>query len=154
MTTKSRFYSFANPAPRQELDFTGENAVSKTQQNFRQEVDINVIIARAIKTGAPPPFKPGGSYGDFSILKDYATALNMVNDAREAFQDLPSKVRNRFENDPGQLIAFLGDPANYEEGVELGFYEGPREAKVTVPEGSVTTETLQTTNKGSAPPRA
>jgi len=144
MYRRTDYYTLRFKPPATRIRFDGPNAVSKTQQSFRQETNINEIIRRAIDTGEPPPFKPGGTYGDFSILTDYQTALQMVEDADKAFQALPAKVRKRFDNDPAQLLNFLNDPANYQEGVDLGFYEGPKEPKVTVPEGTVVTETIKT----------
>lgn len=145
----SPFHTQINPPPSNPLRCVGPGAEHTTQQQYREDTDVNVIIRKAIKTGEPLPFKPGGTYGDFSILKDYQSALAMITDAQEAFEGLPAKVRNRFDNDPGKLVAFLADEKNYQEGIDLGFFEGPK----APPEGEVKVETLKT-NEAPATPRA
>ena len=37
--------------------------------------------------------------------------------------DLPAKIRQRFNNNPAELIAFLQNSDNIEEAVELGLME-------------------------------
>jgi len=147
-TERCAFYSIIHPPASKRHDFKGDEFKSATQQHFRADADINQIVKRAVDTGEPLPFKPGAQYGDVSILTDYHQALQMINDAQDHFDGLPAKIRKRFDNDPGKLIDFLGKPENYAEGIELGFYEGPKEPpappKVTVPPGGVITETLKT----------
>lgn len=103
---------------------------SLTQQHFKDESDINMIIARYNRTGVlvDPSVPRSGSalFGDFSEIKDFQSAQNAICAAAEAFGELDSKIRRRFNNDPGQLISFLDDPANYDEGVKLGLF-APRE---------------------------
>lgn len=103
-----------------------------TQGQFKDECDIKRIVGRYQRTGVLPQFKPGGRYGDFSEVGDYMEALGRVELARAAFASLSSDVRKRFRNDPGELVAFLQDPANRDEAVKLGLVE---EKKVeSVPE--------------------
>lgn len=103
---------------------------SLTQQHFKDESDINMIIARYNRTGflVDPSIPRSGSamFGDFSEIKDFQTAQNAICIATEAFGELDSKIRRRFNNNPGELIAFLDNPDNYEEGVKLGLFS-PRE---------------------------
>lgn len=108
---------------------------SLTQQHFKDEADINMIIARYNRTGflVDPTAPRSGSamFGDFSEVKDFQSAQNAICAATEAFGELDSKIRRRFNNDPGQLIAFLDNPDNYEEGVKLGLFS-PRETSESV----------------------
>lgn len=93
----------------------------RTQQSFRNQCDINEIVERARVAGfvshvnSKPPV-----YGDVSTIPDYQSALGVVNTAREAFEALPSKTRERFNNDPSRMIAFISDKNNYDEAVKLG----------------------------------
>lgn len=105
-----------------------------TQGQFKQECDINHIMRRYKQSGALPRFKRGGVYGDFSELGDYMESLEKVQAAQEAFAALPSEVRARFRNDPGELVAFVADEKNRDEAVKLGLVEdkeqdAPAEAK-------------------------
>lgn len=98
----------------------------RTQQQFRDECDINVIVRRFGVTGAlPVPSARLPSYGDFSQVTDFQTAMNQVLEARAAFMDLPARTRERFANDPGRLLAFLADESNRDEAVRLGLVAAP-----------------------------
>lgn len=97
---------------------------SMTRQEFLEESDINNIINQYETTGV---VGANGNtkepiYGDFTDpnLSDYQTALNTVLTAQQAFESLNARIRERFNNDPASLIAFVADPANRKEGQELG----------------------------------
>lgn len=97
------------------------NEPSKTKQSFKNEVDINKIIAKYNKTGQfPELLQKNPKYGDFSNPLDYQTALNTVNDAHTQFQALSSKIRSRFNNDPVHFLEFTSDANNLEEMYTLG----------------------------------
>lgn len=97
---------------------------SMTKQSFAQEADINHIMARYMKTGylvdplVNPTVRP--SFGDFSAPLDFQHAQDLVNNAYDQFDSLPSAVRERFSNDPFSLLQFLSDKSNYDEAVKLG----------------------------------
>lgn len=100
---------------------TNNELPTKTQQHHKENCDINVIIARAKRGGGISHVNPHqGRYMDLTELPDYATALNTVIKANEAFNSLPAKVREEFQNDPKKLIQFLGDPKNIDRAIELG----------------------------------
>lgn len=103
---------------------------SLTKQSFKDECDINQIIDRA-SSGANITHlnERVARYGDFTQVPDYRTACDVVNRANGLFMELDAKVRERFGNDPGRMVAFLTDPQNYEEAVKLGFF------KASEPEG-------------------
>jgi phage internal scaffolding protein len=96
---------------------------SLTKQQFAEEVDINNKIKKYVQTGELPNMRYG-FYGDVSNLPDYKTAFDMVADAQDAFMELPSEIRAKFNNDPGKVIEFLNDPKNLDEAVRLGIVEG------------------------------
>ena len=91
-----------------------------TQQQFKEQCDINNIIKNYHQTGELPLSKKVGQFLDVSNVQDYQTSLQTVFEAQQAFDALPSKIRSRFENDPNQLIAFIEDDANHEEALKLG----------------------------------
>lgn len=93
---------------------------SRTQQHMRDECDINVMVQRFQRTGLPPapPAFPGVQ--DFTQAHDFRSAMQLIIDAQKSFGALPSSVRERFMNDPGRLLEFVGDDANYDEAVRLG----------------------------------
>jgi len=97
------------------------SGVSRTKQAFKDECDINNILDRYQKTGIMTHVagRPPG-FGDFTGVDDYQSALNKVIEAQASFETLPSKVRARFRNDPGEFLAFVSDPRNTDELVAMG----------------------------------
>jgi len=98
---------------------------TKTQQHFANEVNINQIMKKAMQTGVMPQISQSPLYGDFSTITNYQDALNMVRDAEDQFMMLPAIVRDRFANNPQQLLNFVGNPENREEAVKLGLIPAP-----------------------------
>ncbi len=101
---------------------TGFSTVGKTrtQQNFKDECDINTIMRKFAVTGhmAPPSRLP--QYGDFTGIRDYKSALEAVLEASRAFGELPADVRSYFANDPAAFVDFCSNDANREKAIELG----------------------------------
>lgn len=93
---------------------------SLTDQQWADEVDVNVIMARYSKTGVWNGRPNNGQYADLTSITDYRTSLDKIMKAQEAFDQLDARIRNRFENDPAQLIDFLRDEKNKAEAQELG----------------------------------
>lgn len=106
---------------------------SMTKQSFKQECDINNIVKKYQKDGAVThAVKYGGTYG-FASGQTFQDAMNLCVSAQQMFEDLPSDIRNKFSNDPGQFLDYVQDPANAEEMEELGLVvEDPAPAPVLV----------------------
>jgi len=114
------------------------NSLDRTHQEFKDECDINNILKRYQATGVmPQPWKspPVPSWGDFASAPDYFEAQQLLLEARQAFMSLPSKVRTRFNNNPGNLLAFVQDPKNLDEARALGLANpaAPPPAQATPP---------------------
>lgn len=103
----------------------------KTQQQFREECDINTIVRRFGITGQAPAPDRLPEYGDFSQVTDFFSAQLAVREATERFMTLPSSVRERFANDPQRLLEFVSDEENREEGIKLGLFNAPVPAPVS-----------------------
>jgi len=103
---------------------------SRTKQSFKNECDVNMIMKR-FKRSAGADFLTryqgyvSGSFGDFSEVVDYRTALEQVAKADEVFMALPAKVRARFSNDAAEFLDFVHNPANKEELVSMGLANPP-----------------------------
>lgn len=94
--------------------------VEHAQQQFKDDCDINSIMARFQKTGAidhVSMHQP--QYGEATPV-DYHTAMNIITKAQQMFADLPSSLRRRFDGDPSKLLEFVQDPDNADEAAELG----------------------------------
>lgn len=99
----------------------------RTKQSFKDECDINFIMNKWERTGQIPENQVGKMkpyYGDFADAPSYLEACNQVLAAKDSFASLPAFLRDRFRNEPANLIAFMADPANQEEAIELGLVEG------------------------------
>ncbi len=110
-------HSAANLGPRVQVAPRGR---SRTKQSFREESEINNIMARYVKTGIVDHLtRYGGEYG-FATSVDFHSAMNVVTKADQMFLDLPAAVRRRFGGDPGDFLEFVQNPENQEEMITLG----------------------------------
>ncbi|AXL14660.1 internal scaffolding protein [Microviridae sp.] len=95
---------------------------SLTHQSMADECDINKIMEKWQKTGILDHTNTfEGQYGDFTdVPSDYHDAMNQVLEANDMFATLPSSIRKKFMNDPGQFLDFVENPENREEMQKLG----------------------------------
>lgn len=108
-----------------------------TQQAIAEETDINVIVAKARATGQLPNRDIKGVFQDTTQIPDYQSALNILNEADEAFASLPSNVRAKFKNNPAELLNFISNDQNYDEAVKLGLVQPkPQETPETPPKSN------------------
>lgn len=98
---------------------------SMTKQSFADECDINKIMERYEKTGVMSEGRRMYEFGEAISEYSYQESLNAVLFADEQFSNLPARVRDRFGNDPVQLLKFLEDPKNRDEAIELGLVDRP-----------------------------
>jgi phage internal scaffolding protein len=114
---------------------------SLTQQQFKEEADINNIVDRFMKTGHLPDPVSMPQYVDYEGIFDFQSAMNVVRQADENFMRMDAKVRSRFHNSPQEFLEFFADPANYDEAVRLGFavpakpFEGVSSSAEAAPSG-------------------
>jgi len=91
-----------------------------TKQCFKEESDINSIMARYQSTGEIPNLDVRAPQYLDATGMDFQSMQNQVVEARALFMELPSKLRTRFANDPGEFLAYVADPQNHAEMRELG----------------------------------
>lgn len=92
-----------------------------TKQSFKDECDINTIMGRYLKTGVLDFVnKHQPRYEDLSQATDYLGAMQIVAESRSLFEDLPSSIRTKFENNPAKFLDFVHNPANRSEMAEMG----------------------------------
>lgn len=123
------------------FDVSNSKAVSRTQQQFAKEADINFIMSRYMKTGVlVDPAKISSRtavFDDFSSVDDYRTMHDKVINAQQAFQALPAKLRARMNNDPAEFVAFVEDEANKDECIKLGLKVKSKEVVIENSETNV-----------------
>ncbi len=124
-----KIYSAYGEKLKPTIKFTGKG---RTKQQFLKDCDINRIVASANRTGVIDHLsKHVGTYGAITPV-DFQESLNIVIQAQESFDALPSKIRNQFENDPKQFLMFTSDPSNEEEMINMGLLNPkPKETPLT-----------------------
>lgn len=125
-------YNYDTDAASNESGLRCEDA-SLTQQHQKDQADINFIIEQFNVTGILPTSPVSPSYGDFSGVHDYQSALNALIALQDDFDGLPAKVRAKFDNDPENLINFLNNEENRDEAIELGLIEPIQQAEIAAP---------------------
>lgn len=98
-----------------------------TKQSMKDQTDINRILLKYQKTGVQSFVSQVQPEFVETAAMDFQEAMNLVLDAQNKFQEMPSSLRKKFDNDPGQYLAFVQDPANLDEMYELGMAERPPE---------------------------
>lgn len=99
---------------------------SMTQQQFKDEADINYIVSMYDSSGVMPTFHGDGQpaqpvFGDFASLPDNAQEMyNRMIEAKNNFDNLPLEVRKRFNYDPVAFLEFADNPENLDELVAMG----------------------------------
>jgi len=115
-----------------------------TKQSFRDECNINKIMAKFQRTGLINHYaKHAPQYMDIPAI-DYHDALNIVADAESMFEELPSTIRAQFENNPEKFLEFVQNPDNLDKMRELGLAKAPQsppEASKPETKGTVAPET-------------
>lgn len=139
-----KFYTRYVTPPEVSLEF---KKPSMTEQHFKDECDINNIVAQYQQTGVMPSGDRQPLFGDFANFpQDLQASQAFFDEAAERFMQLSSDIRKRFGNDPVQLLSFLHDEKNREEAISLGLVNAP-----APPPQAFETVQSQNTNVSSTP---
>lgn len=131
LTTFRTGYNYNTDEVSRETSLECTDDENMTQQQFKEDSDINTIVRRFGLTGElPDDFKMPQS-GDFTGVNDFHAAMNTVRAAEEEFMRVPAELRARFNNDPGRLMQFLDDDKNRDEAQKLGLLKPPPETTRT-----------------------
>lgn len=121
---------------------------SLARQEFKEESDINVLMARYRTHGVMPTMRvQEPRYLDVSAVPDFHTAMQIVIDSEAAFMTLPAAVRKEFGNDPGAFVEYASNPDNIGQMREWGL-AAPEKA----PEAPMRVEVVAPANDPGAPP--
>ena len=98
---------------------------ARTEQSHKEECDINTILKKHNRTGQLDHVRSNeGIYDDFTE-HDYQNSMNIIATANSMFEELPSQMRNKFENDPSKFLNFVHNEKNNEEMYEMGIKTRP-----------------------------
>lgn len=102
---------------------------SMTLQQYRDEADVNHLIQRFQRTGqfydamtTAQRVKRLPQFGDFSELGDFHAQQNHIVQVYEAFNGMPSKVREAFKHNAAAFVEFVGNPDNFDKCVKMGIF--------------------------------
>lgn len=100
------------------LDASGDG---RTRQEFADECDINILLARYEKSGVLNHYNAAApDYFDASEMPDLQTAITAMREAERAFMTLPASVRREFDNDAVKFVDYAQNPDNLERMREWG----------------------------------
>ena len=92
--------------------YTKVDKKSKTDQQYKDDTDVNRIMSRFKTTGQIAHLaKNEGKFADVSNIQSLHQSLVTVREAEYAFAQLPAKVRKFFDNDMRNAEKYLADPA-------------------------------------------
>lgn len=103
-----------------------------TQQHLTEQTDINRIVKTYAKTGVAPGNARNPLEIDFANVTDYHSAMNKIIEGEEAFMQVESGIRERFENDPGKYLNFVQN-ASEDELIDAGLSAYEKWQKVPAP---------------------
>lgn len=96
---------------------------SLTQQQFKSDTDINTIVAKMQKGEFLQTQSKQPAYGQTFRPNQYEEAIQVVRQAQNEFNALPSHIRERFKNDPSRLVEFVQNVDNTDEAIKLGLVD-------------------------------
>lgn len=111
-----------------------EGGRKMTKQADYDKTDINKIMGRYRQHGVVPVYGKDAFYGNFDNVDDYLTARLKLDEARREFEALPSNIRNHVDNDAGEFLRMMFDPAREDEARELGLLEPKQESAPAPPD--------------------
>lgn len=82
---------------------------TRTQQQFKEECDINTLVERFGLMGTWPQDLRIPLASEFHDVFDYQSALNQLIEADEAFMAIPAPIRAQFQNDAGKWVEYMSD---------------------------------------------
>lgn len=104
---------------RRRVIYDHSNNKSLTKQQFKEECDINNIMARFTEAGAATHFmKHAPEYGDVTEV-DFIEAQRTIANTTSMFEELPAKMRADFHNNPAEFLQFV-NTATPEQLAERG----------------------------------
>lgn len=94
-----------------------------TQQQHKEECDINTIVRNFGLTGQLPTAVYLPTFDDFTEVQDFQSALHTIQRAEASFMAMPSNVRERFQNNAQKFLEFTSDSRNADELRALGLFK-------------------------------
>lgn len=98
--------------------------ISMTVQADAETLDINYIVKQFGVTGQLPFGAAPPEYADYTDLPDdYHSAMTFIRENDDLFSQLPSNLRDRFNNNTADFLDFISDSNNRAEAIRLGLIQ-------------------------------
>ena len=94
-----------------------------TKQADFEKANIHCVLKKYQKTGLLPQRTVEPLQGTLPNVESYHDAMNVLTEAQQSFDALPSDLRDKFENNPAKFLEFVTNADNLDEMVELGLAE-------------------------------
>lgn len=127
---------------------------SMTQQQFKDETDVNNIIQKYVQTGELTHVRQNAAAGvfeDVSQISNFHEMQNTIVRAKEAFALVPAELRHKLHNDPARFIEWINDEKNNAEAIKYGVKsrtpEPPPDLPAAINSLNETLKKTQTTNQ-------
>lgn len=112
---------------------------SLTKQSFKDECDINRILARYQATGQIPNINAlPPEFLDVTGM-DFQEHQNFMLEAKGMFDAMPSSLRARFHNSPALFLDFCSNPENRQEMAQIGLLRPIEEPVIPNPTPNLST---------------
>uniref|UniRef100_UPI004047F662 hypothetical protein n=1 Tax=Shewanella sp. TaxID=50422 RepID=UPI004047F662 len=87
----------------------------RTKQSFKDETDVNKILAKHSRMGTLSHLEQwGGQYGDLTGF-NFQEAQNQMAKANSMFEQLPAEIRREFRHNAEAFFEYVNDPANKDD---------------------------------------
>lgn len=104
-----------------------------TRQEFKEECDINTIMSQYMTSGEIFHINEAApQYLDCTGF-DFRTQMDFVAGAYSMFEELPSSIRLRFDNDPAEFLDFCSQEKNRPEMAQMGLLSDEAVARMSTP---------------------
>lgn len=109
-------------------------------QADKESTDISVILSRFAEGDSTALSRMQAIYADFTGLPDsYVGMINMIEDGKRAFDELPAAMKQVFDNDFVKMLSFF-DNAPYLDSGSSEAAAPETDAPVSVSEGGEMSE--------------
>lgn len=113
-----KIYSAYDRPPSDPITYGGQPSAAK--QSFKDEVDINNIVAKFQTTGQLPHVSDAEPNYGYAPALDYHEAMNLVIRSRETFDALPVETRHALDYSVENMLSLVSDSERADEARELG----------------------------------
>lgn len=116
---------------------------SRAKQSFRDECDINNIIAHVRNRGTVTHLNDKQPLYGYAPSVDLRESLELSMNAIDSFEELPARIRKEFDNDPVRFVEFIENPENIDQ---------LREWDLLAPEKHISQDDLESTEEPETAP--